>query len=168
MGVAKCLLLKPIQRVSTTLVHKGLVIGGGLSGMVASLGLAKQGFEVDLLEKETELGGNLRHIYYNLDGLDPQAMLKKIIGEVESNELIRIHRGVEIKDVSGYMGNYKTRIKTRVNSGHQSSEENQGETELEHGAIIVASGAKSYEPVEYLYGKDPRVLIQGFPTTARW
>ena len=160
MGVAKCLLLKAIQRVSTTLVHKGLVIGGGLSGMVASLGLAKQGFEVDLLEKETELGGNLRHIYYNLDGLDPQVMLKKIIGEVESNELIRIHRGVEIKDVSGYMGNYKTRIKTRVSSGHQSSQENQGETELEHGAIIVASGARSYEPVEYLYGKDSRVLTQ--------
>ncbi|MFQ6032961.1 MAG: CoB--CoM heterodisulfide reductase iron-sulfur subunit A family protein, partial [Candidatus Zixiibacteriota bacterium] len=128
--------------------------------MVASLALAKQGFEVHLLEKETELGGNLRHIHYTLEGLDPQATLKKIIDEVESNQLIQVHKGVEIKDMSGYVGNYKTRIKTRLSSGLQPPDQNQGESELEHGIIIVATGAKTYEPGEYLYGKDPRVLTQ--------
>jgi len=33
------------------------VVGGGVAGMTAALGLADQGFEVVLVEKEPELGG---------------------------------------------------------------------------------------------------------------
>jgi len=31
---------------------------------------------------------------------------------------------------------------------------------IEHGAIIIATGAKEYKPKEYLYGEDPRVVTQ--------
>ena len=48
-----------------------LVRGGGLSGMTCSLELANQGFEVHLIEKEDQLGGNLRKIYYTINGSDP-------------------------------------------------------------------------------------------------
>jgi len=43
--------------------------------MTAALKLANQNFEVFLVEKEAELGGNLRHIFHTLDGIDVQALL---------------------------------------------------------------------------------------------
>jgi len=53
-------------------------------------------------------------------------------------------------DVSGFVGNFKSKIRSR--SGE--------EKEVEHGIIIVATGATEYKPKEYLYGEDPRVLTQ--------
>jgi heterodisulfide reductase subunit A len=63
--VAKARLLKPLKKPNVINVTPvGLVIGGGVSGMTAALELAKQGFEVHLVEREKELGGHLRKIYY--------------------------------------------------------------------------------------------------------
>ena len=43
--------------------QRALVIGGGLAGMTAALSIARQGYDVYLVEREAELGGNLRHIH---------------------------------------------------------------------------------------------------------
>jgi heterodisulfide reductase subunit A len=51
--------------------------------------------------------------------------------------------------VEGYIGNFKTTI-------HSSGKED----EIEHGTIVVATGAKEYTPTEYLYGTNPRVVTQ--------
>jgi len=40
-----------------------LVVGGGIAGMQSSLDLANLGHQVYLVEKERELGGNLRNLY---------------------------------------------------------------------------------------------------------
>ncbi|HAL61984.1 MAG TPA: heterodisulfide reductase, partial [Chloroflexi bacterium] len=66
MAVAKARSLKPLTRAIHEVTPGVLVIGGGLAGMTAALGLAEQGFQVYLVEKEKELGGNLRHLYYTL------------------------------------------------------------------------------------------------------
>ena len=61
-------------------VNKGaLIIGGGVAGMVASLELSTQGYEVFLVEKETDLGGNLRHIHYTLAGEKTDQFLNSLI-----------------------------------------------------------------------------------------
>jgi heterodisulfide reductase subunit A len=64
--VAKARLLKPLKKPVINVTQVALVIGGGVSGMTAALELAKQGFEVHLVEREKELGGHLRKIYYCL------------------------------------------------------------------------------------------------------
>jgi heterodisulfide reductase subunit A len=64
MGVAKARLLNPLQKRAVPIVKSALVIGGGLSGMAAAIELANQDFDVYLVEKEKELGGNLRHLHY--------------------------------------------------------------------------------------------------------
>jgi heterodisulfide reductase subunit A len=147
--VAKTRLLKPLKKPIIDVTPIGLVIGGGLSGMTAALELAKQGFEVNLVEKETELGGHLRHIHYLLGSEDPQERLGSIIKEVTENEKIHVYLNSEISDVEGYVGNFKT---TLNNGGEK--------REIKHGVVIVATGAMEYKPNEYLYGVDKRVSTQ--------
>jgi heterodisulfide reductase subunit A len=147
---AKAKLLKPLKKPLINVTQVGLVIGGGVSGMTAALELAKQGFEVHLVEKEPELGGHLRNIYYLLgEKTDPQKKLHDLIEQVKTNENIHIYTDAEVLDVYGFVGNFKSKIK-QLNMLK----------ELEHGIIIVATGAMEYTPTEYHYGEDPRIITQ--------
>jgi len=147
--VAKARLLKPLPKPTINVTPAGLVIGGGLSGMTAALELAKQGFDVHLVEREEELGGHLRTIYYLLGSEDPQEKLRSIIKEVMENKKIHVHLNSEIVNVEGYVGNFKT---TLNHNGER--------REIEHGVVIVATGAIEYKPTEYLYGVDESVITQ--------
>jgi len=158
MAVAKAARLTPLQRFPLNVTRSALVIGGGLAGMVASLSLAAQGIEAHLVEREEELGGNLKHIYTTLDGKDIQAHLRELVDSVDQNELIHVYRGSEIKDISGYVGNFETTIE--VATSNESSVTGEEPLTVPHGVIIVATGAKEYQPDEYLYGQDPRVVTQ--------
>ena len=154
MIVAKSRLLEPLEAPTVDVIKKGLVIGGGLAGMTATLKLAQQGFETFLIEESDTLGGNLRKLYFTITGNDPQELLKNTIKEVEENPLIRVFKNSKVKEVAGYVGNFKSRIETLGSSGTK-------EVEVEHGAIILASGGEESKPKgEYLYGQDERVITQ--------
>jgi heterodisulfide reductase subunit A len=149
--IAKAKLLKPLQKPLINVTPVGLVIGGGVSGMTAALELAKQGFEVHLVEKEKELGGHLRTIRYLLEkDDDPKEKLNALIKAVTENDKIHVYLGAEVVDVYGFVGNFKSKIR----------QQNGKEKEIEHGIVIVATGAVEYKPTEYLYGKDPRIVTQ--------
>lgn len=148
-AVAKARLLNTLPKPMVNVVPVGLIIGGGLAGMTAAIELARQGFEVHLVEKGKELGGYLRNIHYILESEDPQEKLKSIIKEASENEKIHVHLNTEVSDIKGYIGNFKTTLN-----------ENGEKKEIDHGIIIVATGAVEYKPKEYLYGKDDRILTQ--------
>ncbi len=148
--VAKAKLLKPLKKPLINVTPVGLIIGGGVSGMTAALELAKQGFEVHLVEREKELGGHLRTFHYLLEGEDPREKLNNLTKAVMENEKIHVYLGAEVADASGFVGNFKSHIK--LQSGERK--------EIEHGIVIVAIGAVEYKPTEYLYSKDSRVMTQ--------
>jgi len=149
--VAKARLLKPLKKPLINVTQVGLVIGGGVSGMTAALELAKQGFEVHLVEKDAELGGHLRTVHYLLGGkTDPRKKLNAMIEAVKENDKIKVYTEAEVVDVYGFVGNFKSKIKQSMGKLK----------ELEHGIVIVATGAVEYKPTEYLYGRDPRVMTQ--------
>ncbi len=161
MAVAKARKLRSIEHATFEIDHRALVIGGGLAGMTAALSIAEQGFRVTLVEREAELGGNLRHIFVPLptdqstnlpiyQSTDPQALLKRTIEAVSSNPRISVLTGAEVVDVGGYVGQYRTTVK--LAGGQQE--------EVQHGVVVVATGARQIEPVEYLYGQDERVITQ--------
>ena len=149
MSVARTANLEPLQEFDLPVNKTGLVVGGGLAGMTSALALANQGFEVHLVEKEKDLGGMARRIHYTLEGLDVQAYLNDLIRKVYRHPLIHVYHEATIADVSGYVGNFITTVKSegRVKK-------------IPHGAAILAAGADEYKPTEYLYGEDDRVLTQ--------
>lgn len=149
MAVAKARLLEPLQKGAAPVVKAALVIGGGLSGMVASLDLAEQGYAVCLVERDAELGGNLRRVHDLGTGEDPQAALRALVARVRANERIRVLTRATVQAVAGSVGNFESSISVG------------GVTErFAHGVVVVATGAAEYRPTEHLYGEDARVITQ--------
>jgi heterodisulfide reductase subunit A len=146
-AVAKVKLAAPLYKKSMGVNKGALVIGGGLAGMTAAIDLANQNFEVTLIEKQPELGGNLRHVYSTLSGESTVPKLTDLINQVRNHPKIKTFLNATIKNVAGYVGNFKTEIE-----GNSAV--------IEHGAVIVASGADQNEPAEYCYGQDRRVITQ--------
>ncbi len=151
MAVAHSRRLKPLHPGSQPVIQRALVIGGGLAGMVSAIEIAKQGFEVYLVEKERELGGNLRQLGYTHRGEKTGSFLNKLKREIVNSPLIKVLTGSEVVEVTGYVGNYRTTIRNE-----------EAEKTVEHGVFIVATGAKGYIPRigEYKYGEDERVITQ--------
>ena len=150
MAVANARLVRALEKQSKGVVRRALVIGGGLSGMTAATGLASEGFEVFLVEKQGELGGNLRHLYTTVDGKDVRKFLQELRDRVRVEPRIKVFLNADITSFSGYVGNFKTVLTVGSGAVH----------ELEHGVTIVATGGDELKPREYLYGEDRRVLTQ--------
>jgi len=149
MAVAKSRMLEPLYPKFIDVNHDALVIGGGVAGMTAALELAEQGFETYLLEKDDQLGGNLRRVKVLLNGETPQARLESLIEKVLHHPKIHIYTGSEILNFEGSVGNFRTEFSSN------------GDVDvIKHGVVIVATGAQEYKPTEYLYGQDERVMTQ--------
>jgi heterodisulfide reductase subunit A len=149
MSVARARHLEPLQEFDLPVDKTALVVGGGIAGMTCALSIASQGHEVYLLEKDTDLGGMARRIYYTLEGLDVQAYLRDLVRKVCQHPLIHVYTEAIITAAAGYVGNFITKVTSE-----------RGVTEIKHGAAIIAIGADEYKPDEYLYGEDGRVLTQ--------
>jgi heterodisulfide reductase subunit A len=147
MSVARAAHLQPLQEFELPVNKSAVVVGGGLAGMTSALNMAEQGFEVYLIEKDSDLGGMARRIHYTLEGMDVQTHLHELISKVYRNPLIRIACDSAITAVSGYVGNFVTTVDTKGRI-----------REVTHGIAILATGADEYKPVEYLYGESDRVM----------
>ncbi len=157
MAASKASLLEPLSKMRLGVDNRALVIGGGLAGMVASLDLADQGYGVYLVEREGQLGGNLRHISYTLEGEKTDPFLTSLIERVRSNEKVEVFTGTEVSGVSGFVGNFRS---TLTKSKAEAARGTGRPSEIEHGIVVVATGAEEYEPDEHLYGQDQRVITQ--------
>jgi heterodisulfide reductase subunit A len=147
MAVHKVALMAPLQEAELEINQAAMVVGGGISGMAAARSLARQGYETHIIEKDAQLGGQARHIYRTASGDRVSEKLADLINEVEKNEKIHVHLETEIKQVDGFVGNFETTLGVNGN-----------EDILEHGVAVMATGASPYQPDEYQYGKDPRIL----------
>ncbi len=149
MSVARAVLLEPLRQFPTPVEQSALVVGGGVAGMTAALSLARQGFKAYLVEKSDHLGGMARRLSRTLEGFDVQAYLRRLEEQVRDQGLIEVITGAEVLETSGHVGSFRSRIQV----GEQVRR-------LDHGAVIVATGAREHQPRQFLAGQDPRVLTQ--------
>jgi heterodisulfide reductase subunit A-like polyferredoxin len=151
MSIARAATLKTLHSKVVPINKQALVIGGGIAGMNAGLALARQGFAVVLVEKEAELGGFARRLHHTIEGADIQAYLKQLTAQVTGHPKIRVLTEARITACEGFKGNFVTTV--QCGSGGQPER-------IEHGVILVATGATEYRPTEFLYGEDGRVMTQ--------
>jgi len=148
MAVAKSVRLDPLEEVKLDVIQAGLVIGGGLAGMTAALGLADQGFPVHLIEKEKALAGHGQKLLKTWKGEDVGAFAAEVVQRVEGHPLISVHLQSTVVEAEGFVGNFRSTIRT-------------GDvTEVvEHGAAIIATGAHELKPSDYHFGRHPNIFV---------
>ncbi len=148
MAAAKVTYGDSLKPISVPITQKGLIIGGGVAGMTAALNLAKQGFDVHLVEKSDTLGGNALNLKHTWSGEHVPTQVAKLIDKVICNERIIIHKEHTVTAVEGFVGNFRSTItgpdgSTRI---------------IDHGAGVVAIGGDAYIPNEYNYDSINRVV----------
>jgi len=149
MAVAKSRMVQPLKQISLQTTPAALVVGGGIAGMVAGLNLADQGFDVHLVEKGMALGGMAKKIYFTLEGGNVQTYLKELIEQVTRHPKIKLYLRGAIAETAGYIGNFKTKVAFGTKK----------ETaEIQHGTVIIATGAEEAKTTEYLYKKHRGVV----------
>ncbi|MEE9121447.1 MAG: FAD-dependent oxidoreductase [Syntrophobacteria bacterium] len=149
MGVARAALIEPLPMPSVPVNPTALVVGGGVAGMTSALTLAQQGFKAHIVEKGDSLGGQAVHLKKTWRDEDVPEFLKQLIDEVSGHHNIQVHLNAQLKETSGFVGNFKTAIGL---NGDDSG------LEIEHGVTILATGAYPIKPDEYLYGRNDRVF----------
>jgi len=152
MAVARATWLQPQEEPEIDVKDSSLVIGAGIAGITAALSLADQGFKVYLVEKEPELGGNLRRLHKLYPTMqDVSEILNPALEAVKNHKNIQLLTSTTITDVKGYVGNFQV-----------AAAKNGEKIGFEVGTIIVASGALNYRPPEglYQYGVYYKVVTQ--------
>ena len=150
MSVARAGGLEPLVRTGVAVEHGALVVGGGPAGMSAALVLAEQGFAVHLVERENELGGNLRNLRFLAGGSAPQELLRDLVVRVERQPRIVCHMHAAVAETQGVVGNFVSRIQHGDGSL----------VEIHHGASIIATGGQEARGEYHGLGLHPRVITQ--------
>jgi len=148
MGVARAVLLEPLEETEVEIYPCALVIGGGITGMTSAVSLANRGFEVKLIEKEDRLGGTLNSLHRLYPTHEEASKLVQVkMKEVERKPKIEVMTSSEVEEVEGFVGNYDVTVR-------------QGEKErlFKAGVIIVATGADTLKPVG-MYGYNGKTIV---------
>lgn len=144
MGVARALKTEPIQPLAEEVSKTLLVVGGGVTGIAAAQEAAAAGYQVELVEKEEQLGGRAAHS-------------RRLGGEVETlaeqtlyHPRIRVHCQSHVVKIAGQPGMFDVTIDGPG-----------GEHTFRAGAIVVATGWESYDASRLTrlgYGASPDVI----------
>ena len=114
-AVGKAALLEPLERKKVGVIPRALVIGGGVAGIYTALEIADKGFETYLVEKEPSIGGHMAQLDKTFPTLDCSAcILTPKMVEVERHKNIQLLTYSEVKEVNGYIGNYRVKIRKRA------------------------------------------------------
>jgi heterodisulfide reductase subunit A len=144
MAVARAARLEPLQRSRVDVTKSAMIIGGGISGIQCSIDVARQGIDVYLVERDCDLGGQIK----DLDHLFPTGKAASDMLKAKINQLdglpVTVLTGQSVEAIEGFVGNFEVRLSDR---------------ELTVGAIVLATGASTLEPAgRHGYGEYSNVI----------
>jgi heterodisulfide reductase subunit A len=92
-----------------------LIVGAGISGIQAALTMAESGKQVHLVERSPSIGGHMANFDKTFPTLDCSACIltPKMVG-VSKHKNIHLMTYAEVVDVSGYVGNFKVKIRKKA------------------------------------------------------
>ncbi len=164
-GIARTGLTVPLDPTVVQTVPKALVVGGGIAGLRAALGLSDIGIAVFLVEKEAQVGGwvaGFGSMYpHEKNGQELMAHLK---GEIAKRSNITVFTKAELVGKAGSFGNYQATIKVGGGKAGAAPAAAAETIQVDVGSIIVATGFDSYHPEagEYGYGMEGVVTLPEF------
>ncbi|MDP2949867.1 MAG: CoB--CoM heterodisulfide reductase iron-sulfur subunit A family protein [Chloroflexota bacterium] len=89
-----------------------LVIGGGIAGIQAALKIADATHKVYLVEREPSIGGRMIQLDKTFPTLDcSSCILTPKMASVASHPFVELMTYSEVVDVSGYVGNFRVKIR---------------------------------------------------------
>ena len=140
-GIGRTRLTVPLEPIVVQTVPKAVVIGGGVTGLRAALGLAGIGIHAFLVEKEAQLGGwaaGFGEMYpYGKNGRE---MVGELTQKVRSNPDITVFTSAEVTGKAGSFGNYQVDIMVNAETGEKVT--------VDAGSIVVATGFAAYPVAE--------------------
>ncbi|HIQ05751.1 MAG TPA: 4Fe-4S dicluster domain-containing protein, partial [Anaerolineae bacterium] len=154
-GISRVRVMTSIHKQSLNPARRALVIGGGVAGMTAVLSIADSGYDVVLVERSAELGGNLRHVYYVAEGQNPQRLLRDLVNRVRGHERVTVFTRSQVVEHSGSVGQFRSVVRTYpVGQGQPV------DSQVEHGVTIVATGGEEWRGDVYLLGRNGQVITE--------
>jgi heterodisulfide reductase subunit A2 len=106
---------EPLDTKEVSVNPNTLVIGGGVAGIQAALEIADAGRKVYLLEKDASIGGHMAMFDKTFPTLDCAAcILTPKMTTVGQHRNINLLAFSELGEVSGYIGNFKAKIKKKA------------------------------------------------------
>lgn len=114
-AVRRVLLHEPLETKEVPVNPNTLIVGGGIAGIQAALEIAHSGHTVYLVERESSIGGNMAQFDKTFPTLDCAAcILTPKMSSVGQHPSIRLMTLSEVVEVSGYVGNFKVKIRKRA------------------------------------------------------
>jgi heterodisulfide reductase subunit A len=169
-GVGRTRLTVPLEPIVVETVPKAVVIGGGIAGLRAALGLAEIGLAVYLVEKEARLGGwvgEFGDMYPH--GKSGRELIARLMDKVRQHPDITVFTNAEVNGKSGSFGNYEVSIRVdgarserAASTPREASPAKSPETiTVRAGSLIVATGFDAYQvPAgEFGYGLEGVITL---------
>lgn len=114
MAVAKARLLEPLEASVVSVDNKAMVIGGGVAGIQSALDLADMGFQTYMIEKQPTIGGRMGQLDKTFPTLDcSMCILAPKMVDVGKHENIELMTYSEVREVDGYIGNFKVKVEKK-------------------------------------------------------
>ena len=106
---------EPLETREVPINPNTLVVGGGIAGIQAALKIADSGHKVYLVETSPSIGGHMAQLDKTFPTLDCSAcILTPKMTLVSSHPYIELLTYSEVEEVSGYIGNFKVKIRQKA------------------------------------------------------
>jgi heterodisulfide reductase subunit A len=106
---------QPLETREVPVNPATLVVGGGIAGIQAALKIADSEHKVYLVEKDPSIGGHMAQLDKTFPTLDCSAcILTPKMTQVGSHPYIELLTYSDVEEVSGYVGNFKVKIRKKA------------------------------------------------------